>query len=94
MDESNIHEGGCLCGAVRYRVSRQPEFALACHCRYCQKRHGIALGTLDEPDLVPITHHLWLRSIRPWVRQPDGVERMEKGYSEPRMPPRPESPPT
>jgi len=30
-------EGGCLCGAVRYRAAGQPRSATLCHCRTCRK---------------------------------------------------------
>ncbi|WP_370224154.1 GFA family protein [Pararhodobacter marinus] len=39
-----FHDGGCACGAVRYRVHGAPEKAAICHCRYCQLRTGSALG--------------------------------------------------
>jgi hypothetical protein len=32
-------EGGCLCGAVRYKSSDAPVRQAVCHCRDCQ-RHG------------------------------------------------------
>jgi len=32
--------GGCLCGAVRYRVEAVAEPATVCHCRMCQKAGG------------------------------------------------------
>ena len=34
--------GGCLCGAVRYRSDAAPVFQLYCHCRDCQKASGSA----------------------------------------------------
>ena len=38
-------EGGCLCGAVRYRVTPTVRFqAYACHCTDCQTRTGSAFG--------------------------------------------------
>lgn len=39
-----MHEGGCLCRAVRYRVKNAPVRASACHCRNCQLRTGSAFG--------------------------------------------------
>jgi len=38
------HEGGCLCGAVRYRVTSEPQRNSACHCTACQRRTGSAFG--------------------------------------------------
>jgi hypothetical protein len=34
--------GGCLCGAVRYRLNAAPLLAYACHCHDCQTRSGAA----------------------------------------------------
>ncbi len=38
------HEGGCLCGSVRFVVTGSPERVGVCHCRYCQLRTGTAFG--------------------------------------------------
>ena len=41
---TEIHEGGCVCGAVRYRTSATPQRVSLCSCTWCQKRTGSALG--------------------------------------------------
>ena len=35
-------EGGCSCGAVRYRLTSEPLFTHCCHCLNCQRQTGIA----------------------------------------------------
>lgn len=47
-------EGGCTCGAVRYRMTSKPLFVHCCHCRWCQRETGasFALNALIEADRV------------------------------------------
>lgn len=47
-------EGGCFCGAVRYRLAARPLFTHCCHCRECQKRTGSAfvLNTIIETSNI------------------------------------------
>ena len=33
-------DGGCLCGAVRYRVTGDPVAATLCHCADCRRASG------------------------------------------------------
>jgi hypothetical protein len=33
-------EGGCLCGAVRFRIDQEPKLADICHCSMCRKSAG------------------------------------------------------
>jgi hypothetical protein len=37
-------EGGCVCGAVRYRVEGEPVRNSVCSCTFCQRRTGSAFG--------------------------------------------------
>ena len=49
-------EGGCACGAVRYRLGSAPMFVHCCHCRDCQRQTGSAfvLNALIESDRVTL----------------------------------------
>jgi len=37
---SAIYEGGCLCGAIRYRATAEPIARTLCHCRSCRLASG------------------------------------------------------
>ncbi len=39
-----MHEGGCVCGNVRYRITGAAFLATICHCKFCQKRTGSAFS--------------------------------------------------
>jgi len=47
-------EGGCSCGAVRYRLRTGPMFVHCCHCLDCQRQTGSAfvLNALIETDRI------------------------------------------
>jgi hypothetical protein len=37
---SELHDGGCLCGAVRFRASGPAKWTAYCHCRSCRRQTG------------------------------------------------------
>jgi hypothetical protein len=49
-------EGGCACGAVRYRLGSPPMFVHCCHCRDCQRQTGSAfvINALIETDRITV----------------------------------------
>ncbi len=47
---TEVHEGGCVCGAIRYRVRGEPLRAYVCHCTFCQRFTGSAFGVLTWFD--------------------------------------------
>ena len=44
MSSTTNHEGGCRCGAVRFRTGDRPVRVIACHCTTCKQRTGAAYG--------------------------------------------------
>lgn len=52
-EKSNL-DGGCACGAVRYRLATLPMFVHCCHCRDCQRQTGSAfvINALIETNRV------------------------------------------
>ena len=50
-------EGGCECGAVRFRLTDAPVTVNCCHCRDCQRVTGsaFALNAMVETDRIRIT---------------------------------------
>jgi hypothetical protein len=69
---SSYADGGCLCGAIRYRVFGKPASSLLCHCRSCRLASGapavawvtFAAGDVELLQGTPATH----RSSPPVVR--------------------------
>lgn len=53
---TEICEGGCTCGQVRYQVNSKPMIVHCCHCRWCQRQTGSAFAhnALIEADRVEL----------------------------------------
>jgi len=52
----SVREGGCSCGAVRYRLASEPMCVHCCHCLNCQRQTGSAfvINLLIEADRVEL----------------------------------------
>jgi len=52
-----FHQGGCLCGAVRYKTTGTPNDTNVCYCTQCQRQSGSPLPAfanfnLDQFELL------------------------------------------
>jgi hypothetical protein len=67
-----VLEGGCLCGAVRYRVRGKPTNTMICHCRTCRRATGspvVAWLTFASADFEVTTGTLAEFRSTPPVRR-------------------------
>ena len=55
---SDVHDGGCLCGAVRFRVTGGMSDVGYCHCRMCQRSAGAPVLVWST---VPASAFAWTR---------------------------------
>lgn len=66
MTAAEPPSGGCLCGAIRYRLARVPTDVGHCHCRICQRSTGAPLvtwATVPHGDLEILAGEpAWYRS--------------------------------
>ncbi len=55
-DKRDRYEGGCTCGAIRYRMETKPIIVHCCHCHWCQRETGAsyALNAVIEADRVTL----------------------------------------
>lgn len=58
MADDTLREGGCGCGAVRYRVAGEPIFVNNCYCRQCQRQTGSTsvVNAFFESERVELLH--------------------------------------
>ncbi|MCI4664489.1 MAG: GFA family protein [Neomegalonema sp.] len=63
---SNLRrEGGCMCGAVRYRAELLTVEATACHCEQCRRQSGHFWASIDaRGDQFVLTAQDGLRWFR------------------------------
>lgn len=72
MPNAEYFEGGCLCGAIRYRAASQPLRGVICHCETCRKHSGApALAFVHFAK----ESFSWLRAEPAWYRSSTFAER-------------------
>jgi hypothetical protein len=55
-----INEGGCLCSAIRIRISGEPVFSSICHCATCRRASAaptVAWLTFDRGQVEILSGH-------------------------------------
>ena len=84
MGETNLPvEGGCRCGALRFRITKAPLLTGACHCTGCQRMTASAFSLsaaipTDSFELIqgepvigglhgPVAHHFHCDFCKSWV---------------------------
>lgn len=69
--------GGCLCGAVRFRVDGPLRDVITCHCGECRRFHG-APGpyTSCDADALALEQAEPLR----WIRSPASTTSAERAF--------------
>ena len=60
---TEIHTGGCQCGALRFKVEGPLGEASICHCRMCQKASAAPFLALVGPGEKPVE---WTRGAPAW----------------------------
>jgi hypothetical protein len=64
------YQGGCACGAVRFRVSNHPRRAGLCHCLTCRKSHG---ATFNSYAVFARDDFQFNGEVHSWPSSPDDL---------------------
>ena len=75
---TEVHEGGCACGAVRYRTAGAPKRVSLCSCSWCRTRTGSAFGIsvyFAEPEVTFVQG-----ALQPWRRIADSGRWLEAEF--------------
>ena len=67
-----ITEGGCLCGAIRYRITGPVDDVVHCHCSMCRRSSGGAVMTWAS---VPADSFMLTRGELAVYKSSDNSER-------------------
>ncbi len=66
----DLHQGGCLCGALRFEARGKPLWVAHCHCRSCRRNTGSAFATFvgySEPQFRVVKGELQTYASSPGV---------------------------
>ena len=74
---SEHHEGGCLCGGVRYRVNGPLRDITTCHCGECRRTHGGAAPYTACPD---DQLELLVDGSLAWIESPHSTTNAVRGF--------------
>jgi len=69
---TSVYEGGCRCGAVRYRAAAEPHATCLCHCRSCRLSAGApsqAWVIFREEDIAIVSGELAIHESSPGVER-------------------------
>ena len=72
-----MHEGGCLCGAVRFTIDAEPMLARLCWCRLCQ---SLAAGNATVNVVFPSDKVAVEGDVRWYESIAESGNRMERGF--------------
>ena len=67
-----VYEGGCFCGAVRYRAQSAPGVVTHCHCLHCRRTSGAAFVTWAE---FPFSEFSFIKGRPVFFSSREGVTR-------------------
>jgi hypothetical protein len=65
-------QGGCLCGAIRYRADGPPHKPHYCHCRICQRAVGAPVTAWVN---LPLAGFAWTAGEPAWYRSSPELRR-------------------
>ncbi|HKE93027.1 MAG TPA: GFA family protein [Povalibacter sp.] len=72
MTDEIRFDGGCLCGAIRYRALGQPLRGVMCHCSMCRRHSGAPVLAFVH---FPGASFTWVRGEVSWYRSSPYAER-------------------
>jgi hypothetical protein len=70
-------EGGCLCGAIRYRAEGNAFGSVACHCRDCQR---IAAGSAANFLMIRKAEVSVTGQAQAWTKQGDSGRSITRSF--------------